>query len=197
MIYMQDLITKIILSSFFSFPILGHCQGIDYEVKYDPFTEVRLVPLSFETNKNKVYLSPYWGLHILDVECDNKKVVIEDSDVEINEQHRFVSVTEGKHYTYIIPLTERVFFAVDMGKSYDDYKMKRIIFPKQWNRIKIKYKIRFADGTFSRDYTALFSRVWPAEQPERVRPSNATKPTESKPASSGTMNPNTPKPKPK
>jgi len=159
MIYMRNVITKIALLVFFTFPIMIYCKDIDYEVKYDPFSEVRLVPLSFETDKNNIYLSSYWGLYILDVECDDKKIVIEDSDVEINEQHRFVSMAEAKHYTYIIPLVEWVFFAVDMGKSYDDYKMKRIIFPKQWNRLKIKYKIRFTNGTFSRDYTALFSQT--------------------------------------
>ena len=158
---MRNVILKITLLVFSTFPVLAHCEDVDYEVKYDPFSEVRFVPLSFETNKNKVYLSHLWGLYILDVECDDKKIAIENSDVVINEEHRYVSMAEANHYTYIIPLVERVFFAVDMGKSYDDYKMKRIIFPKQWNRIKMKYKIRFTGGTFSRDYTALFSRVWP------------------------------------
>jgi hypothetical protein len=161
MIHMQNVIIRLVLLFTLAFPCLAHCEDIDYEIKYSPSSEIRFVPLSFETNKNKIYLAAGWGLYIVDVKCDDKEIAIVDSEVIIDEEHRYIADAKAKYYTYIVPLVGPAHFAVDVGQSFDDYKMKRIIFPEHWNTLNIKYKIRFADGTFSRNYTAQFSRVWP------------------------------------
>jgi len=167
---MQNVIIKFALAIFIVFPCLARGEDIDYEARYGR-TPVESVPLSFEVNKGKIFLSRVWGLYIVEVECDNKKLDIVDVGIDIDEYefyYRYTFNTEAKHYTYDFPVGRSVFFAAELGgKYYEDYKMKEIVFPEHWNMLKIKYRVRFADGTFSRDYTARFSRILPPEEVSR------------------------------
>ena len=139
---------------------VNSCIKDDKNMKY--YTNNSLtIPFSFQTGSNLgIYNNPNLAIFIMDVFVDDKQLIKSELDIffddfdfsnlKIKNNKTFTYVLEPFNYDSNINNFYTLFFVENL--TDDDFNFKKYEIPVEFKEMKIRYKIRFPNGKFSKIY---------------------------------------------
>lgn len=132
----------------------------DAVVFYGTSEPVEQLPIVVEVPASKaIYLSRIWALQVDNILCDGKRLEVTPAEVIIDENARFTAAVGGSTYIYSCPAYGRWIFAKSLGTNDSPYALSGFSIPEKWRTLKIEYRVRFTDGSFSATTKARFFRL--------------------------------------
>ena len=134
---------------------------LDLLVRYGPVETVSslsFIALFDDSNSRAAFLSPVWGVHIVEIVCDGIPLKGVDGG-SIYEDFRYLITPKAKQYVYSVPIRSGLVVAESLGPSPADYRLIKYPITGSFNCLKIRYRIRYPDGLESIEMKAEYSRL--------------------------------------